>query len=320
MSSTCSTTQINRFNHQDKQSPNMRNILIWTLLAPLLIAFQNDCCCNAQQDFNDKADFHPPQSNAADWMASIEDRKLISHITIPGSHDTMARHYGPAVICQAWRLKDQLMAGIRYLDIRMNGNSIIVHGLFEQKATFADVIKITQEFLKDHKKETVLLRVKPEWPSKGRVKQGVQRVIQGYNNIIFTSNIPTMGEARGKIVLVQKDKFDLGIPIHGTDKKGDYKVIDIGKKKDKIMINLQNAWKECGKDRVILSYSSGTGIGTIKGMLLTPRRVAREVNPWLHRYLEDLKKKIIEQPSCVGVIAMDFPGFDLIQAVIKLNH
>ncbi|XP_076141840.1 1-phosphatidylinositol phosphodiesterase-like [Alosa pseudoharengus] len=294
----------------------MRNI--WTVLASLFIAFQNDCCCNGQQDFNDKAD--PPQSNAPDWMASIEDRKLVSHITIPGSHDTMAHSGGPAVICQAWTLKDQLMVGIRYLDIRMNGRSEIVHGISKQKAHFADVIKITQEFLKEHKNETVLIRVKPEWPYKKRVKKGVQTVIQGYDNIIIKSNIPTMGEARGKIVLVQKEQFDLGIPIHGTDKAGDYKVVDIDKKKDKILIHLKEAMNQCGRDKVILSYSSGTGFGTIKGMLLSPKRVAREVDPWLYNYLEDLEKNILREESCFGVIAMDFPGFDLIQTVIKLNR
>ncbi|XP_076141839.1 1-phosphatidylinositol phosphodiesterase-like [Alosa pseudoharengus] len=296
----------------------MRNILIWTVLASLFIAFQNDCGCNAQQDFNDRADFNPPKSNAPDWMASIEDRKLLSHITIPGSHDTMARYWGLLVECQALRLKDQLMAGIRYLDIRMDGNSKIVHGLFKQKATFADVIKITQEFLKEHKKETVLIRVKPEKPFKKNVKKGVQKVIQSYDNIIIRSSIPTMGEARGKIVLVQKDKFDLGIPIHGTDEEGDYMVTNIDKKKGKIQIHLQNASEECGKDKVILSYSSGTGVGTIRGFL-TPKDVARKVNPWLHSYLKGLKN-IIKAETCYGVIAMDFPGFDLIQTVIKLNR
>ncbi|XP_041922664.1 1-phosphatidylinositol phosphodiesterase-like [Alosa sapidissima] len=303
----------------------MRNILIWTaLLASLFIAFQNDCCCNAALDFNDRADFNPPQSNAPDWMASIDDSKMISHITIPGSHDTMALYGGPAAICQAWTLKDQLMAGIRYLDIRTTayfGPLSCMHGPMYQKATFADVINIVQDFLKDHKRETVLLRVKPEnLLFKGRVKEKVQRVIQGYDNIIVTSNIPTMGEARGKIVFVQKGQFDLGIPIHSTDKAGDYKVVDIGNKKDKILIHLKEAMNQCGRDKVILSYSSGTGFGTLKGMLLSPKCVAREVNPWLCNYLKDLEKNILRAESCFGVIAMDFPGFDLIQTVIELNR
>lgn len=215
------------------------------------------------------------------------------------------------------------MAGIRYLDIRASacwGGLVIVHGLFSQKATFADVIDIVQDFLKVHKKETVLLRVKPELCFKARVKKKVQAVIQGHENIVIESKIPTLGEVRGKIVLVQKGIFDLGIPINGTDKKGDYKVIDVKEKKDKVLTHLREAMQQCGNNSVMLSYSSGTGVGTIKGMFLTPARIARDINPWLHVYLKDLKEKIMKEASCFGVIAMDFPGFDLIRMVIKLNH
>jgi 1-phosphatidylinositol phosphodiesterase len=82
---------------------------------------------------------HDPQPKTfnPDWMAEIKDDTLLSMLSIPGTHETMAL-YGVGgvlppgvpvppligqivddiVICQSMSLWDQLMSGVRVLDIR----------------------------------------------------------------------------------------------------------------------------------------------------------------------------------------------------------
>ncbi|KAL2084394.1 hypothetical protein ACEWY4_019912 [Coilia grayii] len=253
-------------------------------------------------------------------MRSIDDHKKISDITIPGTHDTMALHGGPAAECQAWSLADQLRAGIRYLDLRvfaLDHTLYIMHGVVYQHTTFTTVLSTIRTFLKQYRSEAVFVRVKPDLFDKDMVEGMVAELIAGDQDVWVKSVTPRMGDVRGKIVLLQKDSFKLGIPILGTDKKGDYEVTHIGEKERKIETHLQEAERDCGGgDYVVLSYSSGTGIGTLEGMFLTPKRVAEKIDPWFYGYLNGLH---LRKGSCLGIIAMDFPGLDLIQTVINLN-
>ncbi|KAL2101094.1 hypothetical protein ACEWY4_002855 [Coilia grayii] len=170
-------------------------------------------------------------------MKSIDNNKIITAITIPGTHDAMALQgsiFGDIAICQAWSLADQLRAGIRYLDLRVKDNLEIVHGIVSQQTTFTQVLNTVQNFLNQYKTETVLIRVKPEGNHKNNVQVEVQKVIKSLLNIWVKSSVPNMGEARGKVILLQKNEFKLGIPTSGTDKSGDYKVCDYDKKSRKL--------------------------------------------------------------------------------------
>lgn len=279
--------------------------------------------CSEVQSFNDVSELRLPQGYRIDWMRSIDDNKLISDITIPGTHDTMALHGGPAAECQAWSLADQLKAGIRYLDLRVfefEHKLYIMHGIIYQHSSFTDVLSTIQGFLREYRSETVFLRVKPDGQlfNKDKVEGLVLKLISGDQDIWVESAIPRMGEVRGKIVLLQKDSFKLGIPLLGTDKKDDYKVTHIDDKESLIETHLKEAERDCGGgDYIVLSYSSGTGIGTLGGMFLTPKRIAEKIDPWFYDFLHKLYQT---KGSCFGIIAMDFPGIDLIQAVINLNQ
>lgn len=136
----------------------------------------------------------------------------------------------------------------------------------------------------------------------------------------FDSDEPRrIGDLRGKIVYVQKNAFNLGLSLSETDGRNDYKVSNVEQKKSIILTHLKNSKNNCRRDSVVLNYSSGTGIGTFLGGLrgLTPKRVAKKINPWLLDYLKSESNK--QSKPCFGIIAMDFPSFDLIQAVINLN-
>ncbi|KAI7806449.1 hypothetical protein IRJ41_006216 [Triplophysa rosa] len=270
------------------------------------------------QIFNDQKTLILPDFFNIGWMATLDDNKLISEITIPGTHDALALHGGPLAKCQAWSLEDQLKAGIRYFDLRVSGEGLkIKHGIFDQNITFPEVQNTIKIFLSAYPTEIVLVRVKPVSSLKKKVPDLVENKINKAISWV-DSSMPRIGQVRGKIVYVQKNNFKLGVPLTETDEKGDYRVTNVEKKMKKIREHLDRAKESLknGSRSLFMSYSSGTGIGTIVGLLkwLTPKRVAEKINPLLYNYLQCASN---ENPKpYFGIIAMDFPGFDLIQMVI----
>lgn len=270
--------------------------------------------------FNDKDNVLLPGSYNIPWMAGVQDFRTLSLVTIPGTHDSMALYGGPELETQSMSLMNQLRAGIRFLDLKVFGlgNTLyVMHGVMYQHSTFKDVLDTVRAFLTEFKTEAVLIRVQPESFEKNIVNEMVQSLIVNDQNVWVTSGMPNMGQVRGKIVFVQKSTFTLGIPFIDTSLKGSNEVSNVKEKDNKIIKQLNRATEACGGDNAVVTYTSGTGLGTFWGMFLTPKRVAEKVNPWLSQYLRQF---FPNQPRpCFGVIAMDFPGFDLIQTVISLN-
>ncbi|ROL41446.1 hypothetical protein DPX16_6844 [Anabarilius grahami] len=252
-------------------------------------------------------------------MKTLDDEKLISTLTIPGTHESLALHGGLLAECQSWSLENQLKAGIRYFDLRVSGKNLkIKHGPIDQKTTFPDALETIQKFVSKYKTETVLVRVKPVDPELSKVPSLVENKIRNAKDIWVKPSVPKIGEVRGKIVFVQKNTFKLGIILSETDKKGDYIVTNVNVKEEKIKKHLEEAADQCRTGSLSLSYSSGTSLGTFISFNFLPKKLAKQINPWLYDHLEkELKKK---PKPCFGIIAMDFPGFDLIQQVIKFNR
>uniref|UniRef100_A0A8C4QB65 Phosphatidylinositol-specific phospholipase C X domain-containing protein n=1 Tax=Eptatretus burgeri TaxID=7764 RepID=A0A8C4QB65_EPTBU len=115
-------------------------------------ASQSHCVDNTE-----KAEFINP-----DWMADISDKKSIAEISLPGTHNTMSFYGGPSVQCQSWCLKQQLEAGVRFLDIRARhyiNDLPIHHEAFYQHVTFRNVVQETMDFLKRHPREVLILKL-----------------------------------------------------------------------------------------------------------------------------------------------------------------
>ncbi|XP_022054843.1 1-phosphatidylinositol phosphodiesterase-like [Acanthochromis polyacanthus] len=270
--------------------------------------------------FNDNKNLVLPGSYNIPWMAGVQDFRTLSLITIPGTHDSMAVYGGPELECQVLSLKDQLRAGIRFLDLKVFGLAdtlYVMHGVMYQHSTFKEVLDTVRAFLSEFKSEAVLIRVQPESFEKSTVNEMVRILISNDQNVWVSSGMPNMGQVRGKIVFLQHNTFTLGIPLINTIGKGSDKVSHIKDKDNTIVKQLNEATEACGGDNAVLTYTSGTGFGTFWGMFLTPKRVAEKVDPWLNQYLMQFYPN---QPRpCFGVIAMDFPGIDLIQTIINLN-
>ncbi|KAJ7986898.1 hypothetical protein DPEC_G00333170 [Dallia pectoralis] len=208
--------------------------------------------CQGNEFFNDNKGPLLPESYKIGWMEAIDDHKLISGITIPGTHDTMALHGGPVAECQAWDLEDQLKAGVRYLDLRIvaiENKLYLVHWVIYQHKTFIEVLKTVKAFLSTFKSETVVIRVKPELFSQNSVEMLIREIINDDKVVWVNSNMPTMGKARGKVVFVQAPGFKVGVPLLETDNEGNYEVRHIADKEKMIEQHLTQASSQCGKER-----------------------------------------------------------------------
>lgn len=270
--------------------------------------------------FSDNGNLALPESYNIPWMAGIEDFRTLSLLTIPGTHDSMAFYGGPEVECQALPLKDQLRAGIRFLDLKVFAlfdTLYVMHGVMYERSTFKEVLDTVRTFLAEFQSEAVLIRVKPLSFEQETANHMVQSLIGNDQNVWVSSGMPNMGQVRGKIVFLQKNTFTIGIPLLETNGNGKTKIKNVADKDNTIIKQLNEATEFCGGDNAVLTYTSGHGFGALWGIFQTPKRVAERVDPWLNDYLRQFYPN--HPRPCFGIIAMDFPGIDLIQTVRNLN-
>ena len=109
------------------------------------------------------------------WMKDIPDTKLLSELSVPGTHQSYARYNLAGVAepgigaCQDWTVPAQLERGIRFFDVRLKihlneteSYFAVHHGVINQRKTFGQVMRHFQEFLEKHPSETLLVRYKNE--------------------------------------------------------------------------------------------------------------------------------------------------------------
>ncbi len=157
-----------------------------------------------------------------DWMAGFPDDLLLSQLSLPGTHDTMARDTGdPLATCQDATLADQLQAGIRVLDIRCANDYSstlghyfsIWHGPLYRLGTFDEVADECKTFLAAHSGETIIMRIKQELTLMNpKVTQSFTDTFKDYRDDKYPGlfadigdgrHIPTLGAVRGKVVVLQ---------------------------------------------------------------------------------------------------------------------
>lgn len=170
-----------------------------------------------------------PVSGAADWMAQLPDEKLLSELVIPGTHDSGTQYVQLAFFskCQAMGIAGQLEAGFRYLDIRlgveehdyafrlMHGFTKCKTGALSVDCLYLDsVLEDCYRFLDAHPGETILFAVKQEHGDETVAE--FETMLDAYirkNEAywLLTDTIPTLGEARGKLVLLRRYDDEAGI-------------------------------------------------------------------------------------------------------------
>lgn len=164
------------------------------------------------------------------WMARLRDETALSLLSIPGTHNTPAYHRAlPSVRCQAVSARVQLENGVRFLDVRVQVQTgsgpeadrlQLVHGAFPVSLSgaklFRPLVDETLAFLTRNPSETVIMSVKREGVGEGS-DQLLSRLLRDHHTARDRSrwytdpNVPTLGQARGKIVLLRRFALDDGI-------------------------------------------------------------------------------------------------------------
>jgi hypothetical protein len=170
------------------------------------------------------------QYERPDWMGELPDELLLSDLSIPGTHETMARYAGVwgAAQCQTVTLAGQLGAGIRAFDIRLRharDSLFLYHADINQYGVFdTDVLAVVERFLADHPDETVIMRVQKTGTDTDNRRTFADTFEWYRDSLRYTpifwrgdppgafDGAPRLGEVRGKIVVLQD--------FAGTDGEG----------------------------------------------------------------------------------------------------
>lgn len=161
-------------------------------------------------------------ANMHAWMRELKDGILLSALSIPGTHNSPTCHLAPpSVRCQAVSPREQLANGVRFFDIRVQPEEpedpskdglILVHSSFPISLTgnkyFRDLMHEVNDFLDKNPSETLVMSVKREGPGEHTDEQ-LSRILRDHyarpDSRWYTNpKIPTLGEARGKVVLVRR--------------------------------------------------------------------------------------------------------------------
>lgn len=146
-------------------------------------------------------------------MKTLDGTLPIQRLSIPGSHDSGAllEPISGTAKCQSLTIAGQLAAGVRFLDVRcrhVGDRFIIHHGLIDQKLSYESVLDAVTTFLKANPGECVILSVKEEYEPKKNTRSFEQtfdtHVAKDPERWWLKAELPTLNQARGKIVLFRR--------------------------------------------------------------------------------------------------------------------
>lgn len=156
------------------------------------------------------------------WMKYVDDNKFLDELSIPGTHDSGTcsvdndtEPQSSQVKCQQDYIPTQLLEGIRYFDIRLGkgDNPGICHGdfyLFKKDGYYlhlSDVIGYFKTFLSENPREALIMLASRgnDEATDDSVTTAFAKVLGENPDLFYTaSRVPTLGEVRGKIVLLRR--------------------------------------------------------------------------------------------------------------------
>ncbi|KAF5023301.1 hypothetical protein F66182_4609 [Fusarium sp. NRRL 66182] len=157
------------------------------------------------------------------WMKELHDEWPLPLLSIPGTHNSPTCYTAlPSVRCQAVDVAEQLQNGVRFLDIRVscspdNDELALVHSVFPISLTgnkyFKGMLEDIYKFLDDNPSETIIMSIKREGTGKGSDEQLGKYLKHSYvdkrrSRWWTEPKIPTLGGARGRIVIVRRFNLD----------------------------------------------------------------------------------------------------------------
>ena len=156
------------------------------------------------------------------WMKYVDNSKFLDELSIPGTHDSGTcsvdndtEPQSSQAKCQQDYIPTQLLEGVRYFDIRLGKgeNPGIDHGacyLRKKDGNFmhlSDVIGYFNTFLSENPTEALIMLVSRgnDEATNESLTTALGKVFDENPDLFYTSSrIPTLGEVRGKIVLLRR--------------------------------------------------------------------------------------------------------------------
>ena len=257
-----------------------------------------------------------------DWMGCLPDEAPIGSISIPGTHNSLARHGGPTLQFQSWDIPTQLRAGIRYFDLRLRllgAEVIFYNGPQEAPTLVKEFMDAVSEFLREHPREMILAQISNEAEGPAGNPEFYYQLHKTLNDshgsMIFPLQIPNvrLGMARGKMVIVKAYSGGPpgGVEYNMMQKVGETTLSRPDDKNAKAMMKpIKNHFKKAMQsgdfEKMFLAVVSACGPGF-------PYQYAAVINERLYFYLARCTK------GRVGIITMDFPAQEIISSIVLRN-
>ena len=282
-------------------------------------------------------------------MKDVDDGKKICDMNIPGTHDSGARYTqgivtGVVASCQNSSIYSQLNSGIRYLDLRVDSNGTICHGILkcyksivtnkENELKLSDVLDYVEKFLENNPSEFVILQIKRERKNsdKNDFKNNIGRLLKNKSKYYYRKksgadlSTLTVSDVRGKFLVFARDCGDIDggafvysnwgdnesctlakIDGHDCFLQDEYKAKTKNEKIECIKNFYNKIWEKDLTGKFVVNFTSCVGYYILWA-------VAMQINPSFKKFLEknNLNKKF-------GIVLMDFPNGNLIESIYKTN-
>ncbi|PWN38596.1 PLC-like phosphodiesterase, partial [Meira miltonrushii] len=165
------------------------------------------------------------------FLSTLPDSSLLSQLCLPGTHESLARYGWPISTCQSMQstVQQQLQDGIRYLDIRLVPKGepgqvrlLAYHGITDERIEMGAVLSQCWQFLQSQsgKRETIIMSIKQESGDQDtfirtlfdtyvdQTPPAPNGKSSGRDRWFLENRVPTLGEVRGKIVMLSRFVID----------------------------------------------------------------------------------------------------------------
>ena len=277
---------------------------------------------------------------SAEWMKALPDDTPLSEVILPGTHDSATKNVQLAYFskCQALTIGEQLDAGFRYLDIRLgDGEGFpLMHGFthctaggfpWSKNLMLADVLKGCYAFLEAHPTETIVFCVKHEHGDEPDAvfADGLKKILDGNAGLWYEGeSLPTVGEARGKLVLLKRfnDEGILpGIAFNWIDQGGFDEPEKNAEKNENptLALFVQDRYEYDAEEKwaAFMNGMRAAEDGAVCLSFLSTKGSATYGHPF--KYAPELNKKLMCESELNGWIVVDFGSASLAKSVYERN-
>lgn len=281
------------------------------------------------------------QAHNPDWMSALPDDTGLSELSLPGTHDTMAARASVFADTQDVDLPTQLRAGVRAVDIRTRHFRDVFpihHGLEYLHTNFTNVVVQLTDFLREHPTETVVMRLKEEYTPAENTRSYEDTLNWYIHDDPETgprlrehlwpadgNRFPTLGEARGKIVVIEgfeaEETFGPRWGTAGMDIQDTYELTGIGdvdRKWDLVRAQFDRA-ATGDAQTFFVNHLSATGNPAALVTGTVPVTVARGV-PGTIGILDRAEDYLEANPiGRTGAVMADYPTAELVDELVARN-